>query len=113
MANNNDYLKNMQTITGLTSSTIRKYNSLEVMSLQNNIYLDKQNGELNVYTLYTQYGTILINVEDKDNLKFKFVPDAKFLKSVKESLSEDFTPLEEVMEENLKEKFTSLFKGLF
>lgn len=113
MANNNDYLKNMQTITGLTSSTIRKYNSLETVALQNNIYLDKQDGELNVYTLYTQYGTILINAEDKDNLKFKFIPDAKFLKSVKESLSDDFKPIEKVMEENLKDKFTNLFKGLF
>lgn len=110
---NNSYIKNMQSVTGLTPSNIRKYNSLEIMNLQNSIYLDKQDGELNVYELETQYGNIYINAEDKDNLKFKFVPDAKFLKSVKESLSDDFKPLEEVMEEALKEKMAALFKGLF
>lgn len=109
-----NYLKNVQMLSGLSTGNIRKFNNIETYAIQNEIYLNKvKDNNTKVYAIEVQYGTIYVNVEDKANFKYKFVPSTKFIKSITGAISDDFKPIESTVEENLESKFSELFKGLF
>lgn len=109
----NNYLKNLSTNSGIKTSTLKTLNQYELMTIKNEVELEKLSGEQKIFSFETQYGVFQVNCEDLKNLKFKFTPTTQLKNTIISSLTTNGVSMSTKLEKTLTEELFTFYSSLF
>lgn len=105
-----DIVKDVSTITTIPYDTLNKLNDKVLWSICNSIYESKLNNE-EFYELDLGFGTLIIADQD-ESIRYKFIPSAKLEKSVISVIKDNKNPLQNNLENSLKNKIINTYKTI-
>lgn len=103
-------IDNLSKITSISKQTFDKLTNLSVSCICDSIEDDILNNE-SIATIDIGIGQLLIKHTDND-MRYKFIPDAKLEEAVSQTIVNDKNPLKVAVEDTLKKRILNIYKEL-
>ena len=100
----------LSTLTNISKSVLDKLTNLSISCICDALEDDILKGE-SVLNIDIGFGTLSIKHSDNE-MRYRFVPDAKFEEAIVQTIINDKNPLKATVEDTLRKRIMSVYKEL-